>query len=110
MADLFGNDAPADAKTVKRVRFLQTELDRHNELYYAKAEPEISDREFDRFMAELSDLERQRVEVKEQLQTELLKSPVRGQVFDLTPTSKGYAVAGAPSFGRPATSPHWPNP
>ena len=58
MADLFGNDAPADAKTVKRVRFLQTELDRHNELYYAKAEPEISDREFDRFMAELSDLER----------------------------------------------------
>lgn len=42
---------------------------------------------------QLSDLERQRVEVKEQLQTELLKSPVRGQVFDLTPTSKGYAVA-----------------
>ena len=42
---------------------------------------------------QLSDLERQRVEVKEQLQTELLKSPVRGQVFDLTPTSIGYAVA-----------------
>ena len=42
---------------------------------------------------QLSDLERQRVEVNEQLQTELLKSPVRGQVFDLTPTSKGYAVA-----------------
>ncbi|WP_341882440.1 HlyD family efflux transporter periplasmic adaptor subunit [Synechococcus sp. UW140] len=42
---------------------------------------------------QLSDLERQRVEVKEQLQTELLKSPVRGQVFDLTPTSKGYEVA-----------------
>jgi HlyD family secretion protein len=42
---------------------------------------------------QLSDLERQKIEVKEQLQTELLRSPVRGQVFDLIPTSKGYAVA-----------------
>lgn len=42
---------------------------------------------------QLSDLERQRVEVKEQLQTELLRSPVRGKVFDLTPTSRGYVVA-----------------
>ncbi len=58
MADLFGNDDKADEKTIKRARFIQSELERHNELYYTRAKPEISDREFDRLMAELSDLER----------------------------------------------------
>ena len=32
---------------------LRTELNRHNYLYYALAEPEISDREFDRMMSRL---------------------------------------------------------
>ena len=40
-----------------RVAQLTVELERHNRLYYEEARPEISDREFDRLMRELSDLE-----------------------------------------------------
>jgi DNA ligase (NAD+) len=36
---------------------LRTEIDRHNRLYYLEAEPEISDREYDRLMARLIELE-----------------------------------------------------
>ena len=36
---------------------LRTELNRHNVLYYVEANPEISDREFDRLMARLTELE-----------------------------------------------------
>mgnify|MGYP006275852911 CR=1 FL=1 len=57
MADLFGNPDLPDEKVLKRARHLQAELERHNELYYTKARPEISDRDFDRLMAELTDLE-----------------------------------------------------
>jgi HlyD family secretion protein len=42
---------------------------------------------------QLSDLERQSIEVREQMQTELLRSPVKGVIFDLVTSSKGYAVA-----------------
>ena len=44
-------------KAVKRAHWLQAELDRHNELYYVEAKPEISDREFDKLLAELESLE-----------------------------------------------------
>ena len=46
---------PAEAK--KRAEFLRAELERHNRLYYVEAAPEISDREFDRLLRELQDLE-----------------------------------------------------
>ena len=39
------------------IRRLRTELERHNRLYYEQAEPEISDREYDRLMARLVELE-----------------------------------------------------
>ncbi len=57
MADLFGNPELPDEKFLKKARHLQAEIERHNELYYTKANPEISDRDFDRMMAELTDLE-----------------------------------------------------
>ena len=41
----------------RRAAFLRAELERHNRLYYVEARPEISDREFDRLMRELQDLE-----------------------------------------------------
>ncbi len=40
-----------------RADFLRHELARHNRLYYQKAAPEISDREFDELMRELRDIE-----------------------------------------------------
>jgi NAD-dependent DNA ligase len=51
MADLFGNPDLPDEKFLKKARHLQAEIERHNELYYTKANPEISDRDFDRMMA-----------------------------------------------------------
>ena len=41
-----------------RMDHLRGEIERHNHLYYTKAEPEISDREYDRLMAELAELEK----------------------------------------------------
>jgi DNA ligase (NAD+) len=40
-----------------RVEQLRRDLEHHNYLYYVKAEPELSDREYDRVYRELSDLE-----------------------------------------------------
>ncbi|HPI26487.1 MAG TPA: NAD-dependent DNA ligase LigA, partial [Candidatus Cloacimonadota bacterium] len=40
----------------KRIRELQAEIARHNELYYQKADPEISDFEYDLLVHELRDL------------------------------------------------------
>ncbi len=40
-----------------RIAQLRREIDRHNRLYYALAEPEISDREFDALLQQLIDLE-----------------------------------------------------
>ena len=45
----------ADAR--RRVDFLRAEIERHTRLYYIEAAPEISDREFDRLMRELQDIE-----------------------------------------------------
>src|SRR5690606_36973069 len=43
----------------KRIEQLRRELHRHDYLYYVKAQPEISDREYDRLMQELIELEQQ---------------------------------------------------
>ncbi|MGD9612684.1 MAG: NAD-dependent DNA ligase LigA [Kiritimatiellia bacterium] len=48
---------PSPAEARKRAEFLRAELERHNRLYYVEARPEISDREFDRLLRELQDLE-----------------------------------------------------
>lgn len=42
---------------VKKIQKLRKELERHNRLYYLEAKPEISDRDYDRLMRELTDLE-----------------------------------------------------
>lgn len=49
------SSSPAEAR--QRAEFLRAELERHNRLYYVEARPEISDREFDRLLRELQDLE-----------------------------------------------------
>lgn len=41
----------------KRIEQLRKELNHHNHLYYVEARPQISDREFDRLLQELIDLE-----------------------------------------------------
>jgi DNA ligase (NAD+) len=46
-----------------RAAELREQLHRHNHLYYVEAAPVISDREFDRLLQELSDLERQHPEL-----------------------------------------------
>lgn len=53
--------APATAENrgpkFDRMRSLETEIRRHQQLYYQKNQPEISDREFDRLFTELQKLE-----------------------------------------------------
>ena len=44
-------------KAAGRIEKLRAELNRHNDLYYFDAKPEISDQEYDRLMRELTDLE-----------------------------------------------------
>jgi DNA ligase (NAD+) len=56
---------------------LRAELDRHNRLYYLEAAPEISDREYDRLMKRLMDLEAEHPEL-------------------VTPESPSQRVGGAP--------------
>lgn len=46
-------------EAIKRIKYLTTELNRHNYLYYVKNNPEISDYEFDQLMKELEQLEKQ---------------------------------------------------
>ena len=63
-----------------RIKSLRAEIERHNRLYYIDAKPEISDREFDRFMAELVDLEKAHPELD-------------------SPDSPSHKVGGAPIEG-----------
>jgi DNA ligase (NAD+) len=51
------------AKPADRAAALRTQLDRHNHLYYVEAKPEISDREFDKLLQELIDLEKKHPEL-----------------------------------------------
>ena len=48
---------PDSAIAAARAEWLRGEIRRHNDLYYQKAAPEISDREFDALLRELGDLE-----------------------------------------------------
>ena len=43
----------------ERARELTAALERHNRLYYIEAQPEISDREYDRMLQELADIEKE---------------------------------------------------
>ena len=53
------------APTVEqRIRQLREELNRHNHAYYVEARPTISDREYDRLMRELIDLEAEHPELR----------------------------------------------
>jgi DNA ligase (NAD+) len=45
------------SKIEKEIEKLRSEIDRHNELYYQKAAPEISDFEFDQLLERLKTLE-----------------------------------------------------
>jgi DNA ligase (NAD+) len=47
-----------------RAAHLRAELERHNELYYVHGKPEISDRDFDRLMRQLIDLEDEHPELR----------------------------------------------
>lgn len=47
-----------------RAAFLREELQRHERLYYLDAKPEISDRDFDRLMAELAAIEEEHPELR----------------------------------------------
>ncbi len=47
----------ASKEIEREIAHLRSELNRHNYLYYVEANPEISDREFDRMMARLAELE-----------------------------------------------------
>src|SRR5438034_3227829 len=42
----------------QRIKKLREEINHHNFLYYAESRPQISDREFDRLLAELIELEK----------------------------------------------------
>lgn len=48
----------------KQIRKLSAEIEQHNFLYYVKAQPEISDREFDALLEQLISLEKQFPELK----------------------------------------------
>ena len=53
----------ADLETIQKIEDLRAEIRRHEHLYFVKASPEISDREFDRLMHDLIELEKQNPEL-----------------------------------------------
>lgn len=52
------------SNVAKRIDELRRQIDHHNDLYYQKAKPEISDREFDKLLAELIELEEKHPELR----------------------------------------------
>ena len=67
----------ASKQVASEIKALREEIARHNKLYYEEAEPEISDREYDRLMARLMELEAQNPQL-------------------VTPDSPSQRVGGAP--------------
>jgi len=51
-------------EAAQEIKRLVAEIDRHDDLYYNKAEPEISDFEYDQLFRRLSDLEKARPELR----------------------------------------------
>ena len=51
--------SPAKQSPAERIEQLRKEIRRHDYLYYVEAAPELSDREYDRLLAELRQLEKQ---------------------------------------------------
>ncbi len=51
------------ADHVKRASWLCEEIEKHNRLYYQEAKPEISDKEYDKLLKELVDLEKKHPEL-----------------------------------------------
>lgn len=51
------------ADPVKRASWLCEEIEKHNRLYYQEAKPEISDKEYDKLLKELVDLEKKHPEL-----------------------------------------------
>jgi DNA ligase (NAD+) len=51
------------ADPVKRASWLCEEIEKHNSLYYQEAKPEISDKEYDKLLKELVDLEKKHPEL-----------------------------------------------
>ncbi len=54
---------PKTATPAERAAELRQEIDRHNHLYYVDAAPVISDREFDKLLQELTELEKKHPEL-----------------------------------------------
>src|SRR4030095_3858349 len=52
-----------DAKVISEIEKLRSEIERHNELYYQKSAPEISDFEFDELLERLKSLEAEHPEL-----------------------------------------------
>jgi DNA ligase (NAD+) len=65
-------------KLKKEIEELRTRIERHNELYYKKAEPEISDFEYDQMVRRLAKLESQLDEAEKE------RSPLKEVGSDLT--------------------------
>ncbi|MFM8441357.1 MAG: DNA ligase LigA-related protein, partial [Acidobacteriota bacterium] len=64
MRDRIHNGMPKKSKeAAKRAEVLRREIERHNELYYQKSDPEISDSEFDALLAELKEIEQENPEL-----------------------------------------------
>src|SRR5271165_7327745 len=58
-----GRPTMASKKAERELGELRDEINRHNRLYYLDAAPEISDREYDRLMARLMELEAEHPEL-----------------------------------------------
>src|SRR5271166_2318682 len=61
--DFPGRPTLASKKVEHEIEKLRDEINRHNRLYYLDAAPEISDREYDRLMARLMELEAEHPEL-----------------------------------------------
>ena len=61
--DFPGRPTLASKKVEHEIEKLRDEINRHNRLYYLDAAPEISDREYDRLMARLMELEAENPEL-----------------------------------------------
>ena len=47
----------SEEEAIENIQSLRKEIERHNDLYYRRAEPEISDFNYDRMKRELAELE-----------------------------------------------------